>query len=183
VLALRSPPRASEPDLWVIQALADDLTVTVSPDPTMQSGAVLSGAGATLEIVSAQSFHVSADGPIQVVQYLASGTASGGLGDPAMTPMLPTSRLLARYDVSLPTGYDGRVSIGRKAGTIISIDGVAVVAATFKPVGATGWQAGSVALPAGVHTLSGSAPFAAQIYGYAAKGAFAAPAGLGPPAP
>jgi hypothetical protein len=183
VLALRSPPRASEPDVWVIQAVTGPTTVTLVPDPTGQSGAALTGAGATLELVSFESFHVSATGPVQVFQLLAGGEAANDLGDPALTEMVPTDRLLTRYDVWMVAGYQRRVSLGRMAGTTVTIDGEVVGAELFEAVGDTGWEAGSVTLSAGVHTLTGSAPFAAQVYGYADKGAFAAPAGLGPPTP
>ncbi|MEZ4268504.1 MAG: IgGFc-binding protein [Myxococcota bacterium] len=180
VLALRSPPRAAESDLWVVQALADEIEVTLTPDPTGQSGASLSGVGATIEIASSTSFQVSATGPVQVFQILAAGEVSGGLGDPAMTVMIPTSRLLARYDVFLPAEYDGRVSIARRAGATVSVDGVLVEAGALAALPGTDWHTGFVKLAPGVHTVTGSAPFAAQVYGYTAKGAFAAPAGFAP---
>jgi hypothetical protein len=130
---------------------------------------------------------VQADKPILLMEYLTSSyTTNAGVtqaGDPAMTQAVPVEQFLDQYLVLVPGAwtYDYFI-LTKPVGATVSIDGNAVPPASFLPINngvdPVAWEVGRVAVPDGVHSLVGSAPFGVVVVGYDAYDSYAYPGGL-----
>lgn len=132
--------------------------------------------GKTREMLVTGPAEITADKPIQVVQYLNSHSYDLKPGDPAMmlvpavdqfvsdalVPGTSSTLFTADYlNIAVPSG---------SAGSMI-IDGAAVSATCFSPAGSSGYSAGAVLVAPGRHHVTGAAPFGLQAYGFFQSGA------------
>ena len=106
ILAVKSPPRGAEPDIWRVVASQDATHVTLTPDPI--GAPVTLAAGAFVEFTTAADTHVVADKPIEVGQYLVGESYPPGLstGDPSLILAIPTEQFDDDYIFLTPSTFD-----------------------------------------------------------------------------
>ncbi len=114
------------------------------------------------------------DNPIYVVQYMTGQNFPGAIsGDPAMGNMIPTEQYLSAYTFSTVGG--GQFSqnfltvIAQDSdvtGGTIRLDGVAISAENFTPIGTTGFQSAVVLLASGVHVTTSNGVHGITVEGY-----------------
>jgi hypothetical protein len=184
--AIKSPPRGTtvvEPDFWRVQAADVGVTLTTNPPISGLNGVSLVQKGSFAEAKTPEAFEVTADGPIQVAQYLVSQAATEAfIGDPSMVVLVPVERFRKDYAFMLPDGdYASRwAALVRPNGATVTLDDAEVVA-TWRPIGTTGWEFTWVALGAGVHVASGSERFGLTLYGYSRAVSFSFVGGMAGP--
>jgi hypothetical protein len=158
-------PGAPEQTFWQVYASENNTTVT------FQTAAMVNGVPAQVALAAGQiseffvdapagidaDFSVEADKPIAVVGYMTSAETFGSsIGDPAMAQFVPVEQFLPRYVVLVPGTWVNDVFVlTRPAGAPITIDGVAVADAEFKPVGDGVFEVARVTVADGVHVLDG----------------------------
>ena len=96
--------------------------------------------------------------PAQVAQYMLGSRNNPGPGDPAMMLVVPTEQFLNHYAVTNelldPQDYDQFFRVVVPSAEIggLRVDG-APVTATFTPIGASGFSAAEIEVPAGAHEI------------------------------
>ena len=169
LIAPKSKMRGAIPDYWRVLAQRDGTSVTLAPDP-LGGGPHALSAGEHLQFSSVSDVHVTATEPIQVTQYFAGSTYEGaatGPGDPSVFLVVPTEQFEAEFLFYVPELFvDDNVMIVAPSGASASLDGVPIAAASFVPIGATGYSKAIVPVADGVHGLVASAPSMAYVFGY-----------------
>lgn len=182
--ALPAPDRADEPQVWRVYAGAD--AVTVTSDPSIGSTVVLDrGDFVELRTQNALAFWVEADGPIQLVQYLAGRNEASGQGDPAMLLATAPSDWLDHYAITTGLAFSIYYLqlVREPAGAEVYVDGERVVG--WRSV--AGLELVDLEVDEGTHHAQSEAPFGLASFGYSngANGgkysAYALPGGLAPP--
>ena len=125
------------------------------------------------------------DKPIFVAQFM-SGVSNPGatLGDPAMGNMAPSEQYLQGYTFSTVGGnqfVQNFVTIIAEdadvTGGTILLDGVAVPAGDFSPIGTTGFQAAVIPIADGTHTTSSNGFHGITVEGYNSADSYVFPGG------
>jgi len=123
---------------------------------------------------------VESNNPILVCQYANGSTFSGNPGDPFMMLIPPLEQFLANYTVTTVNGYVVNfinvVAPQAIVGTV-TMDGVAIPAGSFSPIGSTGFYGAQVTVQPGSHTLNGTLPFGVFVYGFNTDDSYGYPGG------
>ncbi len=175
----KSKSRGGESDLWRVVAAADGVTLTTSPPIDGIHGKTLGKKGDFVEAFTPDSFVLDATGAVLVGQYLVSqGDTQNGTGDPSLIMGIPVERFRSTYLLMVPPEYsENYVTIMRKSGDEVSVDGVPVSGGNFDTL-SNGWEVGWAKLSEGVHTVSGATPFGLTAYGYNSAVSYGYPGGL-----
>jgi hypothetical protein len=135
---------------------------------------------------------ITSDQPILVAQYSngCSFDSSCGPtdGDPFMMLIPPFEQFLGQYTVStpdqagspspqFPANFVNVVAPNAAVGSV-TLDGTAIPPASFTAIGSSGFSGAQVSLTQGSHTLSGSLPFGAFIYGFGSFDSYGYPGGM-----
>ncbi|HTJ41447.1 MAG TPA: IgGFc-binding protein [Kofleriaceae bacterium] len=155
---------------------------TLTYDPPQAGAPTTIPDGGFIEVPSsANSYFVSANHKILVSQFMEGQDAGGGTGDPAMALAVATDQYRSSYLFHAPTNYEvNYVQITAPTGASVMLDGAAV-AATFTPIGTSGFGVARVQLSNagnGNHSMSGTMPFGIQVYGYGQYTSYWYPGGL-----
>ncbi len=180
-LVVKAAPRGDvDFDTYRVQAGADGISLTTDPAVDGANGKTLAKKGDWLEFASDQSFRISATGPIQVAQYIASmECVSDMTGDPAMIMMIGTGQFRTTYPFLVPQNYDEDwLAMVRPTGTTTTLDGTPLDA-NWAAVGTTGFEVAYVRVSSGPHLVESTAPFGAYQYGYFEATSYGNPAGMG----
>lgn len=184
----RSPAQV---DVWRVMGGANGVTVETNP-PVPGYGRFELQRGTWVQFASTSSFEIVADGPVLVGHYLSGSAYPGankvcndngfgattGLGDPAFTLPVPTSRFLKSYAVLTPSGYlENYLNVVSRISTQLALDGVPLDA-PFVSIGGDGWGLARIPVTPGVHTMTGSSAFGLTAYGYSCDVSYAYPGGL-----
>lgn len=137
--------------------------------------------------------------PALVAQYAASSAADGVAGDPFMVLVPAVTQFAARQIVNAlspsaeadpesgPAFASHHVNLVLPAAAVASlrVDGQAVDAKRFAPIGDGSLHGATLPLTPGRHALAADAPFGAIVYGFGEFDAYGLPGGLiaDPPAP
>lgn len=125
--------------------------------------------------------HVVATKPILVAQFSNGQNYDGVVSDPFMMLVPPYEQFLNRYTISTPaSGFAGHyVNIVAPAAAVgkVQVDGAAVPADRFVPIGASGFSGAQVPIATGAHTLTGPTRFGAFVYGFGSYDSYGYPAG------
>jgi hypothetical protein len=138
--------------------------------------------GAPLASLNAGQFHevalggdhvFDADKPIYVVQYMPGQGYPGsyGTGDPAMGNMIPFAQYLPAYTFSTVGGgqfarnFVSIIAANADVGSL-TLDGLAVPAASFSPIGTSGYSAARIELTEGTHSTASASPHGITVEGY-----------------
>jgi hypothetical protein len=116
---------------------------------------------------------ISSDKPIQLAQYSNSSTYDGTTGDPFMITIPPYSQFETGYTITTPTNsqtvFENYVNlvVPKAAVGSVKIDGLAVPASEYAPIGSSQFEGVQVNLTPGSHVLTGDGqPFGAFMYGF-----------------
>ncbi len=168
----------------VVRIIATGTNTTLTYDPP-QPGAptTIAQAGDFVEISgNANSFQITSDQKIMVVQYMEGQAAGGNTGDPAMTLAVPVEQFRTQYLFHAPTNYESNyVDVTAPVGATVMLDGAPL---TFTPIGTTGYALSRVyPLNAGPnndgnHSIQGNMSFGIAVYGYGQYTSYWYPGGL-----
>jgi hypothetical protein len=184
---VRSYPRNNELDVWRIMASQPDTAIVL--DPPVADVPVL-GSGKWFEFETALDFHVLADKPILVAQFLAAQDAPGhgqqpgdaGTGDPAFMLLPPARQMRTNYVFLAPNRYaQDFVTIAAPSEAAVSLDGNSVYLMPQRlggPIGATSWNSLRVPISDGYHELDCSLPCSVMVHGYDQYVSYGYPGGL-----
>ncbi len=191
-VADRFVPRSdAQTDVWRIMAGANQIVVQTDP-PQPEANGIQLNKGEFVEFESADSFFITATGPISVGHYLKSSNFPGfvpdpecdqgegqtGIGDPAFTVAPGTVQFRKDYSVLTPENYrEHYLNLMYQSGTELTIDGVAVELPEA-PLGLSNWNVHTVDVTPGVHRIEGTAPVGVTAYGYDCDVSYAYPGGL-----
>jgi hypothetical protein len=179
-------PSIGGPRQQVTRIIAADAPITVTLDPPIAGPFTLTAVGDFVEVAQRlEDFEVSADGKVLVSHYMEGQDAppAAGTGDPGMTLAVPVEQYRLSYMFHAPTNYDGGnfVNITAPAGTMVTLDGVAVPATSYVAIGSSGYGVARVQLSNagdGNHSAESSVPFGITVYGYGQYTSYWYPGGL-----
>lgn len=160
----------ARPERVRIVATQPGTTLTYDP-PQPGAPASIALAGAWVELPdTAASFQVTANLPILVAQYMEGQEQLGGAGDPSLSLAVSTAQYRSSYLFHAPTSYAMNfVNIVAPVGAQVLLDGQAVPAESFSPVGNSGFAVSGRLLYSaadGSHTASSAVPFGITVHGY-----------------
>jgi hypothetical protein len=168
----------------VIRIIATGGSTTLTYDPP-QPGAptTIAQAGSFVEIQNnSNTFKITSDQKVMVVQYMEGQEAGGGTGDPAMTLAVPVEQFRTQYLFHAPTNYESNyVDVIAPVGAAVMLDGAPI---NFVAIGTTGYALARVApLTAGPnndgnHSIQSNMAFGITVYGYGQYTSYWYPGGL-----
>ena len=197
-VATKYAPRVEEglpePDVWRIMAVEGAVTVSTDPEIPDVHGTLLQ-AGEWIEVQWRSDFIVSADGPILVAHYMVGANWIGiprncfddtgpptGIGDPAMTQLVPSDQFRDSYNVLTPFAYVLdylNIAIPTDAIDTVELDGEPVRPREFEPIGENGeWSVARLLVEDGPHRVTADVPFGLDAYGYSCHVSYAYPGGM-----
>ena len=165
-------------DTFRFLAAEDDTVVTVN--------------GATVATLDRGEVHeqlidgparIEGTGPLLVAQFSNGSGFDGTISDPFMALTPPYEQFLSAYTVSTPaSGFRTNVvnvvapeaAVGE-----VRLDGEAIAADLFTPIGETGFAGAQVPVGLGTHNLDSSSPFGVTVYGFDADDSYGYPGGFG----
>jgi hypothetical protein len=121
---------------------------------------------------------ITANNCIYVMQYSNGIDWDGGTtqGDPSMISIPSVGEYASSYLAAAPvsTGFQPHgftqnfenITVPTSAAGSVTLDGTALPAALFSPIGASGFSGASVSVTAATHSLSAPAPFGLIFYGF-----------------
>lgn len=133
---------------------------------------------------SSQYSEITADKPVLVTQYMKGQQADGVNADPMMMLVMPTEQFLPSYIISTPGGafnqassnYINVTAPATAVGSIL-LDGVAIPASSFTPIGSSGFSGAQINISPGTHRLQATERFGVAGYGFASFDSYGYPAG------
>ncbi len=143
-------------------------------------------AGQFYETILSAASTITANNPIQVMQYSNGESYDGVSADPFDVTIPPTEQFLNSYTVSAePSGADPNITqnyLNVVAPTSevasITLDGSLLPAADFTPIAGSSYSGAQVAVGFGSHTISASLPFGLTVYGYGGYDGYGYPGGF-----
>ncbi len=177
-------PFDARPD-YTLRVLAAQDGTSLTYDPPSAGCATLN-AGESCDLVLSASVQVQSDRPVLVAQFM-HGAYGGGerIGDPAMGMVTPQEQALAEMRFSVHPSHTPaagpylNIVVPSAVLGELKLDGAAVDARVFAPIGASGYSGGAVPVAAGAHVLRASAPFTALVYEAARFTSYIYPAATG----
>ena len=166
--ALGFPLAGRKGDSYRVLAATNNTVVTINGSVV----ATLTNAGDFYDMITNVPVEFRSSNPIQVAQFSNGvGFDNGPLGDPFEMLVLPAANYMNAYTVSTPTNtwftsnYLNLI-VEQSAIPTTSVDGKSVPAASFKPIGYSGYYGAQVAVTAGAHTVTNSKPLGVYVYGF-----------------
>jgi hypothetical protein len=126
-------------------------------------------------------FRVSATGPILVAQYMqGQDSVDSRSGDPSLAFAVPAAQYRTSYIFVASKTYDSNfVNVIAPAGATVTLDGTAVAASSFTPIGGSGHAVARVELSqTEVHEIESQRAFGIVVYGYGQYTSYMYPGGL-----
>ncbi len=167
-----------------IAAIAADTHVHF--DPAVHEDALLA-AGQMLELSLSDDAHVQSDKPVVVAIYMegqaALRAALGGdvwVGDPSLSTAVPVAQYRNSYLFTAPLTYSANIAtIIAKPDAMVRLDGSALPASQFSPVGGGAYAVANVLLEgsSAVHTLDADQEIGLTVYGYGQYTSYMYPGG------
>lgn len=165
-------------DTFRILASEDVTTVSING-----SVAATLNRGQFHETILTSASVINADKPVLVAQYSNSSSFDGVTSDPFEVLVPPFEQFLPGYTITTPASgfvinYVNVVAPNAAVGAI-TLDGVAIPAADYTPIGASGFSGTAVPVSLGSHNLAGPLPFGLTSYGFDLFDSYGYPGGLG----
>jgi hypothetical protein len=125
---------------------------------------------------------ITATQPVNVTQYSNSSTWDNSTGDPFMMTVPPIGTYDSAYivgapQVGFPLNYINLTVPNSAVGSIL-LNGSAIPAASFSPIGASGYSGAQIPIGTGTNSLSGPVPFGIDSYGFATTDGYGYPGAL-----
>ncbi len=157
-------------DTWRFMASENNTTVKINgvAEAPINRGQFIE------KILTTQSY-IESDKPILVAEYANGSGFSGNPGDPFMMLIPSLQQFLPGYTLTTVSGfvahYINLVAPNSIVGQL-TLDGVAVPASEFTPIGTSGFSGAQLTVTDGSHTLAGALPFGAFQYGFNADDSY-----------
>lgn len=154
--------------MYRLVAATDATSVTLDPPVDGVSSFTLNR-GEYRQIVSPDAFELTATNPVMLAQFMIGGQSSAsGDGDPAF--MIPPAEQQFRdsYVFLVPANYDNNyVTLIKKTGTQVTLDGAPVAQSEFVAVGGTSmWEYAIInGVTQGVHRANSTERFGVIVHG------------------
>lgn len=154
--------------IYRVVGATDGTMVTLDPPVNGEASFTLNR-GEVRQIYGRDSFQLTATQPVMLAQFMIGGSSdSSGDGDPAFLIPPALEQYRDSYVFLVPGQYRKNfVTLVKKVGVQVDLDGVAVSQALFQPVGgASMWEYAIVDnVTAGVHRATASEPFGVVVHG------------------
>lgn len=144
-------------------------------------------AGEHFDATLTAATRITTSAPTLVSQLANGGSADGegeSFGDPFLALVPPTSLYRTAYafavpDFAVPDDWTHSLNLVVPAEAVgqVTLDGAAVPAGSFAPIGDSGYAAAQIETSPGGHELASAWPFTATVYGQAGGDAYGYPAG------
>ena len=143
-------------------------------------------AGKYYETILTSASTVTANNPVQLMQYSNGETYDNANADPFMVTIPPTEQFLNSYtvsaepadaDQSITQNYLNIVAPTAEVGGI-TLDGSLLPASDFAAIAGSSYSGAQVAVDFGSHTISASLPFGLTVYGYGGYDGYGYPGGF-----
>lgn len=182
----------SEPDYWRVLAVDGATMISTDPEIVGVHGSIIA-TGEWFEFGHTGDFEIWGDRPFAVAHYMVGANWTGipqdclddfpatGIGDPAMTQLIPTDQYRDNYIVLTPFAYERdylNIAVPTTAAASVRLDGELLSADIFSPVGSGQYSAARISVVDGSHTVSADEPFGLDAYGYSCHVSYAYPGGL-----
>ena len=144
-------------------------------------------AGQVFDWIQDGPAEIAANRPVLVAQYSNGATYDGTVSDPFMMLVPPYEQFQSAYTVTTPEGLADSVGfdtnflnvvVPTAAVGTVTLDGVAIPAGQFTPIGTSGFSGAQVPVTRGSHHLEGAVPFGLFVYGYATDDSYGYTGGL-----
>lgn len=120
--------------------------------------------------------------PALVTQYSLGQTYDGVVSDPFMMLVPPTEQFLDKYTFATPASgfkyHFANVVIKTNTLSSLQMDGVAIDAALFQPIGDGSFSGGQIPILPGSHFITARNPFGLYIYGFGDYDSYGYPGGM-----
>ncbi len=173
---ISAPLKTRDADIYRFLASEDSTEIMVngSLEATLNTGDFY-------EQLYDSSMHISADKPIQVIQYSRGTSTDGVLGDPFMMLIPPYEQFLGEYtistsDVKFSANFINLVVPASAIGDV-RVDGVIVPVNSFSAVGSSGFYTASISISLGSHTVKSLYPVGVHVYGFGTTDSYGYPGG------
>ncbi len=182
-MAVHSPPRGREIDVWRVLAAHDGTRITTVPPIGGLDGQTLN-AGDWVEVETVESFEVVGSEPILVGQYLVSQLDQGidaTKGDPAFILAVPAAQYRDDYVVLTPDDYDEDwITVIRPTGVRVDLDGTTIPDDAFTPFGTLEYEHAYMPVEPGPHVLVSptETAFGIAMFGYNTAVSYGYPGGM-----
>jgi hypothetical protein len=179
---LTEPLATRSGDTFRFMASKNGTTVKINGSPV---GSTLN-AGQFYETILTSTSSVTANNPIQVMQYSNGQEYDGANADPMDITIPPTEQYLNSYTISTePNGADPDITqnyLNIVAPTSevssIDLDGTNLPSSDFTAIPGSSYSGAQVPVAFGSHNISASLPFGLSIYGFGGYDAYGYPGGF-----
>jgi hypothetical protein len=142
--------------------------------------------GQFYETILTSASTITANNPIQVMQYSNGSSFDGANADPFDITIPPTEQFLNSYTVATePSGADPNITQNylnivapNSEVTSIDLDGSPLPSSDFTPIAGSSYSGAQVAVGFGSHNISASLPFGLTVYGFGGYDGYGYPGGF-----
>jgi hypothetical protein len=178
---LTEPLATRSGDTFRFMASKNDTTVDVDG-----SSVATLNSGQEYETILTSASSITANNPIQVMQYSNGQTYDGANADPFDITIPPTEQFLNSYTVTTePSGADPAITQNylnivapTSETSSIDLDGADLPSSDFTPIAGTSYSGAQIPVAFGDHNVSASLPFGLSIYGYGNDDGYGYPGGF-----
>jgi len=196
LVGLTHPVETGTTESNMIRILAGDDGVQVSFNPSTVANSATLNAGEYVEFMPTPGTHfeINATGPIMVGKFMVGQNywteSYDAMGDPAFGLVVPVEQYRSEYSFSTPpsitVNYVNVIAeIPADTMDYIMLDGVAITAQQFSPIGSTGWGVAQLDVTnsgsGGSHTIvapNTNIKFGIEVYGFVSYTSYLYPGGL-----
>lgn len=156
---------------YTVRIIASQNSTTFTTVPSGMVGTLNAGQFADVDLTGAGEF--VSNNPVLVAQFMRGyADDAAGKGDPSMVIVTPVEQAVTNATFGV-YGLDGTpgafINVITETTSLASlkIDGLAVNATLFSPIGGTSlYSTGTIPVAPGAHSLQGSVPYSALVYDY-----------------
>lgn len=178
--AVKLKPRNKERDLWRIMARVDGTKVRTVPNVLPNGdGEITLDAGQWIDVLTRESFTISATSPILVGQFMvsqndpndietgAAGSDSAGTGDPSYIIGVPIEQYRTAYHFLAPSKYEhDYITIVAPRDAVVTLDGETIDDSEFFAFGDGTYRAAYRKISDGAHSIRSDKKIGLFSYGY-----------------
>ncbi len=175
-------PGSTSPQVVRIVALAEG--TRVSFEPAVMPPQTIGPDDPPIEIAGMMDFRIISDDPekpLLVTQHMqGQKSVDSNTGDPSLAIAVPVDQFRTDYIFIASDTFDlNFANIVAPTGTTVTLDGQAIAAAEFTPIGSTGFSVARHQLSGSeVHQIQSGSQFGVTVYGYGRFTSYMYPGGL-----
>jgi hypothetical protein len=176
---------SSGPDPCIYRVISADKGNSITFNPPDVHQPVALEDGKFIDLTTSKDFDVSGTGRFLVVQYMVGqnyaslNPGEGAPGDPSMALAVPVEQYRTDYRFLAPESYQQNfVNVVAPTDAEVKLDGNAIEASRFKPIGTTGFKAAKLPIVGGSHRINSTVAFGITVYGVGSYTSYMYPGGL-----